>query len=365
MFLVSWFGLVTLWIVGFCLVGEGSKFRHWSNAVFPVASLATIIVLAAAPANYDVVDKTRYAAEFETMSFAEPGEVFDTTVTDGREPAFLLVNWLIGSFTHDADVYFLIVAAFCAIMLTIALWMILGSGWQTAVVLYVTVCFGFFLDYSSFLVRQGLSISFLFLGLALVLRNARVVWILVVLGLGLLFHWSAIAPAIVILVVRLVRLRTDILLGAWVIFSIAYFTGLNARLAGPLGSGIEQIEVYSDSELARSYSGGTNRPIFWLLSAGPLFVAYAAVKRRLAHLPEWYPKLLNAFILLNCYFLALGFVYFSDRLAAFSWSLIPVLVSVPVLRYTGRFHTVLSLALLVAFGAWALYFGSFGTLLNR
>ncbi|RAG62536.1 hypothetical protein DN536_38125, partial [Burkholderia multivorans] len=66
MFLVSWFGLVTLWIVGFCLVGEASKFRHWSNAVFPVASLATIIVLAAAPANYDVVDKTRYAVEFET-----------------------------------------------------------------------------------------------------------------------------------------------------------------------------------------------------------------------------------------------------------------------------------------------------------
>lgn len=364
MFLLSWFALVTLWVVGFCVVGEASKFRHWSNAVFPIASLATIIVLAAAPANYDVVDKTRYAVEFEGLSFAGPREVFSSTMTDGREPAYLLFNWIIGRFTHDADVYFLVTAAFCATMLAAVLWIVLGSGWQTAVVLWVTFCFGFFMDYSSFLLRQGLSISFLFLALALVLRSARVVWVVLALGAGVLFHWSAIPAAIIILVVRLVRLRTDILLGVWALLSLSYLTGFNARLAGPLGSSIEQVEVYANPDLASTYAGGTNRLNFWLFSVGPLFVAYAAHKR-FSSLPDWYPKLLNAFILLNGYFLVMGFVFFSDRLAAYSWMLVPVLVALPFLRYERRAGAVLRVGLLVGFVLWALYFGSFDVLVPR
>lgn len=364
MFLISWFVLATLWIIGFCVVDPESKFRHWSNALFPIASLVSITALAAAPANYDVVDKTRYAVEFESLSFDAPGEVFNTTITDGREPAYLLFNWIVGRFTHDADVYFLVTAAFCATALAAVLWLILGSGWQTAVVLYVTFCFGFFMDYSSFLLRQGLSISFLVLAIALVLRNVKLVWILLALGAAVLFHWSAIPAAIIILVVRLVPLRTDILLGVWVLLSVSYFTGLNARLAGPLGTSIEQVEVYANPDLAQTYAGGTNRPNFWLFSAGPLAVAYASFKR-FDFLPAWYAKLLNTFILLSCYFLAMGFVFFSDRVAAYSWTLVPVLVSIPFMRHPGRAGPVLRVALLLGFTLWALYFGSFDVLLQR
>ncbi|GAA1630191.1 hypothetical protein GCM10009700_17210 [Brevibacterium sanguinis] len=364
MFLVSWFVLATLWIVGFCVVGETSKFRHWSNALFPILSLVTITVLAASAANYDVVDKNRYALEFESMSFASPDEIFADTVADGREPAYLLFNWIVGLFTHDARVYFVVAAAFCGIMLAATLWLVLGSGWQTAVVLYVTFCFGFFMDYSSFLLRQGLSISFLFLALALVLRGARVVWIVLLVGVGLLFHWSAIPAALIIVLIRLIRMRTDILLGVWVILSAAYFTGMNERLAGPLGASVEQVDVYSDPSLAAEYTGGTNRPSFWLFSAGPLAVSYVAFKK-LTVLPEWYPKLLNAFILLNGYFLLMGFVFFSDRLAAYSWSLVPAVVSIPFLAYRGTAAPVVRLGLLVAFTLWAVYFGSFDVLVDR
>lgn len=364
MFLTAWFALASLWILGFSVVGEASKFRHWSNALFPIASLAAITALAAAPANYDVVDKSRYALEFESLSFAPINEVFYASITDGREPAFLLFNWTIGVFTHDTQVYFLVTAAICGVMLVITLWLVLGSGWQTAVVLYVTFCFGFFMDYSSFLLRQGLSISFLFLALALVLRNARMVWIVLALVVGVLFHWSAIAAAVLILIVRLVRLRTDILLGVWALFSVLYFTGLNGRLAEPLSSNIDLVETYSDPELEETYVGGTNRPSFWLFSAGPLLIAYGAVKR-LEFLPEWYPKLVNAFILLNCYFLCMGFVYFSDRLAAYSWSLVPALVSIPFLRYQGRGQMIVRLCLLLAFTLWAVYFGSFEVLVQQ
>lgn len=356
------FALATLWVLAYALVKDVSPFRHWVNALFPIGVLVGITTVIAAGSNYDVVDKSRYAIEFEALSFASLPEAFYTSMTDGREPAFLLYNWLIGTFTHDPHVYFLVTAAVCSLMLITALWILLGSGWQTALVFYLTFCFGFFIDYSSFLLRQGLSISFLFLALALILRGVKPLWVVLLLGIGVLFHWSAAVPAALIFLVALFRLRTDILLGVWVLFSLSYFTGMNSRLAEPLGSHVEQVEVYADPALAQSYAGGTNRPIFWVLSAGPLAFAYAA-RRRFSELPEWYSTLCNAFLLLNCYYLCLGFVYFSDRLAAYSWSTVPVLVALPFIRYAGRARAVVRLGLVVLFLGWGVYFGSFATLL--
>lgn len=356
------FALASLWILAYAVVGEVSPFRHWVNALFPIGTLVVVTTIIAAESNDDVVDKSRYAVEFESLSFASLPEAFYTARTEGREPAFLLFNWLIGTFTHDAHVFFLITAAFCSLMLVTALWIILGTGWRTAVVFHLTFCFGFFLDYSSFLLRQGLSISFLFLALALILRRAKHPWVVLLLGIGVLFHWSAVVPAALILLIGLMRLRTDILVGVWVLFSLSYFTGVNSRLAEPLGSHIEQVETYSDPVLAQSYAGGTNRPIFWVLCAGPLAFAYAAQKM-LDSLPEWYPKLLNAFLLLNCYYLGLGFVYFGDRLAAYSWSLVPVLVALPLLGWSGKGRRIVRVGLLAVFTGWGVYFGSFASLL--
>lgn len=356
------FTLASLWVLAYALVGEVSPFRHWVNALFPIGTLVAVTTIIAAASNYDVIDKSRYAVEFESLSFASLPEAFYTASTEGREPAFLLFSWLVGTITHDANVFFLITATFCSLMLVAALWTMLGSGWQTAVVLYLTFCFGFFIDYSSFLLRQGLSMSFLLLALALILRRAKRPWVILLLGTGVLFHWSAAVPAVLILLIALMRLRTDILVGVWVLFSLSYFTGFNSRLAEPLGSHIEQVETYSDPALAQSYAGGTNRPIFWMLSAGPLAFAYAAQKK-FDSLPKWYPKLLNAFLLLNCYFLCLGFVYFSDRLAAYSWSIVPILVALPFLGWSGKGQRFVRLGLLVLFIGWGVYFGSFASLL--
>src|SRR5699024_5294487 len=359
--LIVLFALASVWILAYALVGEASLFRHWVNALFPLGAFVAITTVVAAESNYDVIDKSRYAVEFESLSFASLPEAFYTARTEGREPAFLLFNWLVGTITHDAHVFFLITAALCSLMLATTLWVILGSGWQTAVVFYLTYCFGFFIDYSSFLLRQGLSISFLFLALALILRGAKRPWVILLLGIGVLFHWSSAVPAGLILLIAVMRLRTDILVGVWTLFSLSYFTGLNSRLAEPLGSHIEQVETYSDPALAQSYAGGTNRPIFWVLSAGPLAFAYAA-RKRLDTLPEWYPKLLNAFLLLNCYYLCLGFVYFGDRLAAYSWSIVPVLVALPFLGWSGKGQRTVRLGMLMLFTGWAVYFGSFASL---
>ncbi len=355
------FLLATVWILGFCLLPKVAYVRHWTNAVFPLAAITVVNTMVAAAGNFDVVDKTRYGLEFQSLSFTPFGEVLNDFVTTGREPAFLVFTWIVGIFTHDPMVFFVVTAVICNLALVLGLWLLLGSGWQTAVVFYLTFCFGFFVDYSSFLLRQGLSMACLLIAVALVMRSSRPMKILLVLTVGICFHWSALAPAIVILLVRFLRMRPGLLLGVWAVLSLTYFTGVNARLADPLGSSIEQVENYANPDLAANYAGGTNRPTFWILSAVPLAVGYP-VSRLMRGLPSWYSTLLNTYILLNCYYLLLGFVYFSDRLAAYSWALIPVLIAVPFLSYAGRGGTMVRAALLAGFAAWGLYFGSFGVL---
>ncbi|NDK33004.1 EpsG family protein [Nesterenkonia haasae] len=355
------FCLASIWIVAFCVLGQVRFVRHWTNTLFPLAALVAVNTIVAVRGNFDVVDKMRYGREFEVLSFTSFGEVVNEFITTGREPAFLMFNWIIGLFTRDMMVFFTVTAIVCNLLLILALWMVLGSGWQAAVVFFATFCFGFFIDYSSFLLRQGLSISFLLLGLALVLRNARLLKVIALLTVGVLFHWSALPAAVIILLVKLVRWRAEVVLGLWVLASVTYLTGMNARLAGPLGSSIEQVETYADPELAVDYLGGTNRPVFWLLSAVPLIFAYVAA-RTVKFLPSWYAKLFTAYVLLNCYFLLLGFVYFNDRLAAYSWSLIPLLVCIPLLAFQGRGQTVARLGLVAGFVAWGVYFGSFTVL---
>lgn len=355
------FSLASLWIAAFTLLGQVRYVRHWTNTLFPLAALVALNTIIAVRENFEVVDKMRYGREFEVLSFTPFSEVLTDFVTNGREPAFLVFNWIIGLLTRDMMVYFTITAIVCNLLLILALWMILGTGWQTAVVLFTTFCFGFFLDYSSFLLRQGLSISFLMLGLALVLRKSRILPVIAVLTIEVCFHWSALPAALVILLVKLVRWRNEVVLVLWLLVTATYFTGVNARLAEPLGSSIEQVETYSNPDLAINYAGGTNRPIFWVFSAVPLGISYLAT-RTAKSLPSWYPQLFTAYVLLNCYFLLMGFVYFSDRLAAYSWSLIPLLICAPVLSYHGRGQTAARLGLLAAFAIWAIYFGSFDAL---
>lgn len=356
--ITAWFVLVTVWVLAFAALGQLRYVRHWSNAVFPLASLICINTYVAAQGNFDIIDKSRYALEFESLSFAPFGEVFDSFVTEGREPAFLLFNWTIGLFTHDARVFFMIAAAACSLMIAITLWVMLGTGWQTTVVFYLTFCFGFFTNYSSFLLRQGLSISFLLLAAALVFRRAKIRWVVLLLLIGLLFHWSAAVAAILILALRLFRLRLSILLGVWCLLTATYLTGSNETLAGPLGNVFSDIETYSDPEVIVEYTGGTNRLDFWVMSAVPVIFGYVAVKK-LTFLPDWYSTLVKAYVLLNCYYIAMGFLYFGDRLAAYSWSLTPLVMAAPFLGYEGRGQMLLKPGLVIGFLIWAAYFGTF------
>ncbi|WP_209324183.1 EpsG family protein [Brevibacterium renqingii] len=359
-----WFTLTTVWVLMLVLSWRIPKLRHWSNALLPLVSLVLINTIVAAVSNYDISDKSIYSTEFQILSFAPADEVLYTYAAEGREPAFLLLNWLIGLFTHDPKVYFFVVALLGSTIMALALLWLLRSAWQVTLVYYITFCFGFFTGYSSYLLRQGLSLVFIILGLVALYRHARLWKILVLLVVASLFHWSAIPAALLVLVVRLLpKVRTIFLLGVWALFSLLYLSGLNATLLAPFASSSEELATYTDPENAQLYTGGTNRLDFWILGFCVLVFGYV-VLRKFDNLPVWYGHLFHTFILLNAYYLALGFVYYSDRIAAYSWSIVPLVVTVPALSRAGWKQGWSSVALMAAFLGWSEYIGLMDNLLR-
>lgn len=359
-----WFALTTVWVLMLVLSWRIPQLRHWSNALLPLVSLVLINTYIAAVSNYEISDKAIYSMEFRILSFAPADEVFDTYTSEGREPAFLVLSWLIGLFSHDPEVYFFVVALLGSTIMALALLWLLRSAWQVTLVYYITFCFGFFTGYSSYLLRQGLSLVFLILGLVALCRHIRLWKMLVFLLVASLFHWSAIPAALIVLGVRLLpNVRTIFLVGVWALFSLLYLSGLNATLLAPLASSSEELATYTDPENAELYTGGTNRLDFWLLGFCVLLLGYF-VLRKFDNLPEWYGHLFHAYILLNTYYLALGFVYYSDRIAAYSWSIVPLVVTVPVLALTGWKQGWSSVALMTALLGWSEYIGIMDNMLK-
>lgn len=352
-----WFALTTVWVVMLVLSWAIPKLRHWSNAVLPLVSLVLINTVVAAVSNYEISDKAIYSMEFRILSFAPADEIFYTYTGEGREPAFLILSWLIGLFSHDPQVYFFVVALLGSTIMALALLWLLRSAWQVTLVYYITFCFGFFTGYSSYLLRQGLSLVFLILGIVALCRHTRLWKFLVLLAVASLFHWSAIPAALIILGVRLLpRVRTIFLLGVWALFSLLFLSGLNGALLAPFASSSEELATYTDPENAELYTGGTNRLDFWALGLCVVIFGFI-VLRKFDNLPNWYGQLFHAFILLNTYYLALGFVYYSDRVAGYSWSLVPLVLTVPVLSLTGWRQGWGSVALMIAFIGWSDYMG--------
>jgi len=67
----------------------------------------------------------------------------------------------------------------------------------------------------------------------------------------------------------------------------------------------------------------------------------------------WYARLVLFYCTLNTYFLLFGFIYFSDRLAAYSWTLAPLVLATPFAypkAPVGRLLTVLFVIAVLAFG---------------
>jgi hypothetical protein len=196
-----------------------------------------------------------------------------------------------------------------------------------------------------------MSMVMLFAAICLILTGVRSGWWILLLFAAALMHWSAIPIALTIALLTFVRVRLRVLVAVWGVVAILFLTGVQERLLGPVAEIIPGLSDYTNPTLNQEYTGGVNRRDFLIFSLVILVVGLIAVRRGTP--TPWYPRLMAFYVTLNIYFLLFGFILYSDRLAAYSWTLAPLVLATPFAypkSTIGRIGTVGFVASAIAYG---------------
>lgn len=332
------------------LARPGTVLEAWPNAVPPLAALTAATVSYAVLANGGVVDRLIYTREFRLIGGGDLLDAFSARLGTGGEPLYIAFLWLVSRAGTDSTAGLYAAVALVSVAAFVAGARLLVGWSRVPYLLFTAVAIGFFTAYAGLIVRQGLSLAAIFVGVCLVLRGSRWWSWVSAFAVASLLHWSAVVVVVLITLVVVMRLSLRAAVAVWAGAAALFVTGLQRTLFEPLAAFVPAMEGYTGSAVTHQY-GGSNRLDFLAFSA--VFLVAGFVLRKVATVPSWYDTLLVVYAAANTYFLAFGFIAYADRLAAYSWYLAPLIVAVPLLGMRGRLGplvVVLATAALVVAG---------------
>lgn len=318
-------------VVLFAMLRDDPRFTHKAAAWMFTTMLAVAGVWWSATAQLDVVDRDVYVKWLDVLTWADSPFAASTVDTDPVFGAFL---WGIGQLgAHTPEALFGAVAATMSVLMLVGYSRFL-TPWSTVMAWVTTLCLGLFLAYSTVAVRQGLAVASLVLAVGLYVASGRAHWRWMLL-LGLLAgstHWSAVAFTAVLLSIAFAKVNLRLVALGWLAAAGLFLTGLQSTLLSGLTAMIPRFGEYTGSSAYSSYGSGGNRLVFLLFSLALGVLCWVGLRIRP---DEQQRRLVTAYLAFNTLFLLLGFVAFSDRLAAYSWFLLPALVWHPLERVRG------------------------------
>ncbi|MEB2298032.1 EpsG family protein [Lysinibacillus xylanilyticus] len=248
------------------------------------------------------------------------------------EPIFSVIQYYISKLTNDFDIYLIIMSTLYLIILIIALNSIFTIN-NIVLPFFLFINFSFFYAYIFNGVRQGITLSLIILIIGLILKKEKIpiFRVLVVSILSFFIHSTSIAIIATILFVKKTNINNKKLIMFWLFASIIYITDINKILLKiPYLSNLSIMKEYSSQDVLLFY-GSQNSIMFWIFSAFFLvcflFSVFLCEKNKFmdGQILERYKFLIKIYISINSLFLIFGFIAFSNRIAIYSWYLIPLI----------------------------------------
>lgn len=325
------------------------------SAGIVAAVLAVIATLVTMHAETGAPDAARYEELYQRVAYAESPSLVDSQA----DALFLWFLWLLAKIPgFQANLLLGVVAGIVAVAYLYTSWRLLPP-WAAQAAFLSLFASGWFLAYTAVALRQGLAIGCLLLTLPwLVSRHGKWWFYSLLLVSACLFHWSAIGPALVILGLRVFNPPLRVTVALWIVLAVAFAGGAQEALLGGLAQQLPGVAEYTDASAYANYGGLRGNRLDLMAASGAILLA-AIILRRLVWQDTTYDRLINAYILMNAIFLLLGFVAFSDRIAAYSWFLAPIMLWYPIANAAKPTLASGSLLLIIGFGVSA---GSFSVL---
>jgi hypothetical protein len=304
------------------------KNRYISSAITFI--LIALMVVYIPTWNVYVSDMVRYIDAFETMQLLSLKQVFNMY---DWEPLFLITQWILSKLFDNRDFFVISVFLFYIFILIKAVKKIF-LPWHSMFVVFLFLCYPFFYGYIFNGIRQGIAMVILLLALGYWLKKPHSLKFYILIIIAGLFHYSSFIFSTVLLVVLMFNLRLRTLLLIWFGSLVLFMTGLNDLILNfSFIADIEYIEGYTNNEVTE-YFGGANNLAYILLSVISLLVSlyfFRNIQLDEKH-KEVYLVIIKCYTAFNSVFLLLGFIAYGNRLASFSWFIVPILIIYPILH---------------------------------
>ncbi|MGM0904266.1 MAG: EpsG family protein [Bacillota bacterium] len=271
--------------------------------------------------------------------------LIDTFKISKSEPLFTIVQWSLAQ-VFESDKFFKLSIWLLFTFIFIKSLRNIFLPWQVLVVFFSYMTYFIFFSYILNTMRQGIAISLLMLAISLLIfqPNKKKLFVILII-LAPLFHMTALPLSVALLLLKKFQIPTKLIVGIWIASIFLFLTGLNQTLFGSLNS--IYLESYTADITFGNYGGASNKITFLLFSIIGLIVGWL-LQKYLARNSDSSVALLRVYLVFNSYFLLLGFIAFSDRIASYSWFLIPLMVWLPIFK-SDKKHTLLILLALISF----------------
>ncbi|MDO7488043.1 EpsG family protein [Peribacillus frigoritolerans] len=239
------------------------------------------------------------------------------------EKIFVFLQWLFANIGIPVKLFILIIYIIFLGTFAIALKKIFKQN--LIFILFIYINYPFFISLGGNIIRHGLSLSFLLLAIATLIeksgKSKKYYLYLILTGL---FHYSAIPIVVIMFLFNFNKTKVSTTLIFWMICLTCFLFKISDVIF-KLFPHFVQLETYSSESTLALY--GSNYRIDFLIFSS-IFLIFGLCINSFVYKKENsnYTLILKMYIIFNSYFLLMGFIAFSDRVAIFSWILIPMLV---------------------------------------
>lgn len=240
-------------------------------------------------------------------------------------------QFVISRFTESEYIFLLIIWIIFIFGLLVLL-INLFTPMQITLVLISYAVYTFFYSYSSMALRQGLAISMILIALKYVLdenqRSIKRNTMYVFLALSFFLHWTSLPFAIFIVIIEKFKVSLKSIIMIWILSVILFLFNIQEKIFSSFANFIPKFDMYSSENTSIYYS----QNIYGFVLFSAVWLILFLIIYRYVYSDSTYESLIKIYIGFNSIFLCMSFMSYSDRIAGYSWFLIPIILWYPLLK---------------------------------
>lgn len=272
----------------------------------------------------------RYLRAFNFFSDATIKQAFETY---SWESLFLLYQWSLSKISSN-DLTFIIVTFLIYVFLLLKAIKKIFLPWQYIYIFFAFLCYPFFYNYILNGMRQGLAMMLILLAMTYWIKKRNSFKFYISIIFSGLIHVTSFFFTIPLFIVLWLNIKLKYLLLLWTFAIFLFLTDLNSFIANiGIINELNFIELYTNNGIIEVF-GETNKINFLVFSSFFLLLSlflykYIDLDEKLKNI---YLVTIKTYTVFNILFLLFGFIAYSNRLAAYSWHLLPLLILFPILH---------------------------------